>query len=140
MIDVNAVIIIVLMLIVAAVNMVSALIILILEKVSLIGILKAIGMNNLSIKNIFLIISLKILGIGIFFGNFIALGLIFVQEKFHLFHLNPEAYYIAYIPTELHFLDWILLNIGTVITCLIFMYIPTFLISKMSPSEILRWE
>ncbi|HPQ08258.1 MAG TPA: ABC transporter permease [Bacteroidia bacterium] len=140
MIDVNAVIIIVLMLIVAAVNMVSALIILILEKVSLIGILKAIGMNNLSIKNIFLFISLKILGWGILFGNFIALAFVFVQQKFHLFKLNPEAYYIDYIPTELHFLDWALLNTGTVLTCLIFMYIPTFLISKMSPSQILRWE
>jgi lipoprotein-releasing system permease protein len=106
----------------------------------LIGILKAIGMNNLSIKNIFLFVSLKILGWGILFGNFIALAFVFVQQKFHLFKLNPEAYYIDYIPTELHFLDWALLNTGTVLTCLIFMYIPTFLISKMSPSQILRWE
>lgn len=140
MIDVNAIIIIVLMLMVAAVNMVSALIILILEKVTLIGILKAIGMNHNSIKNIFLLISLKILSWGLFFGNFIAIALIIIQQHYHIFTLNPEAYYIDYIPVEWNWLDWILLNVGTIVTCLIFMFLPTFLINKMSPAQILRWE
>lgn len=140
MIDVNAVTIIVLMLIVAAVNMVSALIILILEKVNVIGILKALGMNNSNIRNIFFFISIKILLWGLISGNALSLLLIFLQNKFHLFQLNPEAYYVSYIPVEFNFSDWLLLNAGTVLNCLLFMFLPTFLISKMSPSQILRWE
>ncbi|GIV28309.1 MAG: ABC transporter permease [Bacteroidia bacterium] len=140
MIDVNGVIIIVLMLMVAAVNMVSALIILILEKVSLIGILKALGMTNWNIKNIFLIISLKILGWGLLIGNSIAIVLIILQNHFHIFKLDAEAYYVDYIPIEWNLMDWFLLNTGTILTCLLCMYIPTYLISKMQPSEILRWE
>jgi len=140
MIDVNAVVIIVLMLIVAAVNMVSALIILILEKVNLIGILKALGMNNWNIKNIFLIISLKILGWGLIVGNIIAILFIFIQQNYHIFTLNPDAYYVDYIPVEWNVIDFVILNIGTVVNCLLFMYIPTVLISKLSPSQILRWE
>lgn len=140
LIDVNAVIIIVLMLLVAAVNMVSALIILILEKVTLIGILKALGMNNLSIKNIFLFISLKILIQGLFIGNFLTLLVLILQYHFHIFTLNPDAYYMDYIPVEWNFTDWFLLNIGTTITCLISMFIPTYLISDMAPAQILRWE
>lgn len=140
MIDVNAVIIISLMLIVAATNMVSALIILILEKVQWIGILKALGMKNLSIKNIFLMISLKILGLGLFWGNALALLIIFLQRHFHVFTLNPDAYYVSYIPMEWDVKDWLLLNAGTVLTCLIVMFLPTYIISKMSPAQILRWE
>ena len=140
LIDVNAVIIIVLMLLVAAVNMVSALIILILEKVTLIGILKALGMNNLSIKNIFLFISLKILIQGLFIGNFLTLLILILQYHFHIFTLNPDAYYMDYIPVEWNFTDWFLLNVGTTITCLISMFIPTYLISHMAPAQILRWE
>ncbi len=140
MIDINAVIIIVLMLIVAAVNMVSALIILILEKVNLIGILKAMGMNNFNIKNVFLFISVKILTWGLLIGNLLAIIIVLLQKKYHLFKLNPDAYYISYIPVEWNWADWTLLNIGTILTCLIFMFIPTFLISRMSPTQILRWE
>lgn len=140
MIDVNAIVIIVLMIIVAVINMVSALIILILEKIKLIGILKAIGMTDMSIKNIFLFVSLKILGRGLIVGNGIALIVIFIQHHYHLFSLDPDIYYISYIPVKWSTMDWALLNAGTVLCCLIFMYIPTILITKMSPVEILRWE
>lgn len=140
MIDINAVIIIVLMLIVAAVNMVSALIILILEKVNTIGILKALGMDNNSIKNIFLCISVKILFWGLISGNALSILLIVLQNKYQIFILNPEAYYVDSIPVEWNLTDWILLNTGTIFTCLLFMFLPTFLISRMSPSQILRWE
>ncbi len=140
MIDVNAVIIIVLMLIVAVVNTVSALIILILEKVSLIGILKALGMRDIDIKNIFLFISLKILIKGLIFGNVIALGIIIIQNYYHLFVLNPDIYYVDYIPVKWDIYEWLLLNAGTIFCGLLFMFIPTFLITKMSPAQILRWE
>ncbi len=140
MIDVNAVIIIVLMLIVASVNMVSALIILILEKVSLIGILKALGMNNWNIKNIFLLLSLKILFKGLLYGNVLSVIIMLLQQHFHIFTLDSDAYYVNYIPVEWNFMEWLLLNIGTVLVCLVCMYVPTYLISKMLPSEILRWE
>ncbi|RME16947.1 MAG: ABC transporter permease [Bacteroidetes bacterium] len=140
MINVNAVIIIVLMMIVAAVNMVSALIILILEKVTLIGVLKALGMTDFSIKNIFLFVSLKILGTGILIGNAIALSMLYLQYKYHLFTLNAESYYVDYIPVEWNLSDWLLLNIGVILNCLFFMFLPTFIVSKMSPAQILRWE
>ncbi|MCX7728104.1 MAG: ABC transporter permease [Bacteroidia bacterium] len=140
MIDINAVIIIVLMLIVAAVNMVSALIILILEKVNVIGILKALGMNNNAIKNIFLFVSIKILFWGLLWGNVVSLLLIFLQDHYHFFSLDPNAYYVNYIPVEWNVWDWILLNAGTTFNCLLFMFLPTFIISRMYPSQILRWE
>lgn len=140
MIDINAVIIIVLMMIVAAVNMVSALIILILEKVTFIGILKALGMTDFSIKNIFLFVSIKILGWGLLIGNIIALTLLYLQSQYHFLTLNPESYYVDYIPVELTFSDWLLLNVGVVTNCLLFMFLPTFIISRMSPAQILRWE
>lgn len=140
MIDINVVVIIVLMLIVAVVNMVSALIILILEKVSLIGILKALGMNDWNIKNIFFFISLKILAKGLIFGNLIALIIIFIQRQYHIFTLDSEVYYVNYIPMDWDIKDWLLLNMGSILSCLLFMFIPTFLITKMSPAQILRWE
>lgn len=140
MIDINAVIIIVLMMIVAAVNMVSALIILILEKVTFIGILKALGMSDFSVKNIFLFVSIKILGWGLLTGNVIALTLLYLQSQYHFLSLNPESYYVDYIPVEWNFYDWLLLNAGVVTNCLFFMFLPTFIISKMSPAQILRWE
>lgn len=140
MIDVNAIVIIVLMLIVAATNMVSALIILILEKVNTIGILKALGMKNRYIKNIFLFISIRILSRGLISGNTVALLLIYLQQTYHLFKLNPDAYYLDSIPVEFNLYYWMLLNAGTILNCLLFMFLPTVIISRMSPAQILRWE
>lgn len=136
----NEVIILALMLVVAAINMITALLILILERTNMIGIMKALGANNVSIRRMFIYYSAVIIGVGLLAGNGIGIGLCLAQNHFHFIKLPQESYYLSYAPVAINW-GWIaVLNAGTIITTLILMLLPTMLISRISPIKAIRFE
>ncbi|MEZ4797483.1 MAG: FtsX-like permease family protein [Flavobacteriaceae bacterium] len=128
------------MIIVAGINMITALLVLILERTQMIGLLKAIGTNNWSIRKIFLYNASYLILLGMFWGNLIGLGLLFAQLKFGLFPLNPEVYYVTQAPVYLNLGYILALNIGTFIVCMLMLLLPSFIISKISPVKAIRFE
>lgn len=128
------------MIVVAGINMITALLVLILERTSMIGILKALGSSDWVIRRIFLLNASYLIGLGLFWGNLIGLGILLVQKYFKLFPLNPETYYVTEAPVYLS-LDYILLlNIGTFLCCLVMLVIPSVIISKISPVKAIRFD
>ncbi len=140
MIDVNAVIIITLMVLVAAINMISALLILILERTNLVGILKALGLANMNVRSIFLYVSLQLLIKGLVIGNLIGIGFCLLQGHFHFLTLNPETYYLDAVPINLSLIHILLINLGTIITCLVMMFLPTLILNKITPIKAIRFS
>jgi len=114
LLDVNTKVLLILMLIVGVINMVTALLIMILEKTNMIGMLKSFGASNWSIMKVFLYNAAYLIGIGLLLGNILGLGLGFLQQATHIFKLNQASYFLAYAPIEFHFIDVLLLNIATV--------------------------
>ncbi len=140
LLDVNTQILLVLMMIVGVINMVTALLIMILERTSMIGLLKAMGITNASVMKIFLYNALYLVGIGLLLGNILGLGLAFLQQETHLFKLDQTNYYLAYVPMEVHFLDVLLLNVTTVVVCFIVLVVPSMLVSRISPLKAIRFK
>ncbi|MFN8114722.1 MAG: FtsX-like permease family protein [Bacteroidia bacterium] len=140
MIDVNAVIIITLMVLVAAINMISALLILILERTNLVGILKALGLDNASVRKIFFHVSLQLLIKGLLFGNLIGVGFCILQSQFQFLSLNPATYYLDAVPINISIIHILLINLGTIITCLVMMFLPTLILNKITPIKAIRFS
>jgi len=138
--DMNVIIIIVLMLIVAGFNMISGLLILILERTNMIGILKALGAGNRMVRRVFLWQSGYLIVRGLFWGNLIGLGLCLIQMYFHPISLDPTSYYLDTVPIHLSFLNIILLNVGTMLITLVFLLIPSMIISRIIPEKAIRFN
>ncbi|MFF5382825.1 ABC transporter permease [Pedobacter suwonensis] len=140
LLDVNTKVLLILMLIVGVINMITALLIMILEKTNMIGMLKSFGASNWSIMKVFLYNAAYLIGIGLLLGNILGLGLGFLQQSTHIFKLNQASYFLAYAPIEFHFIDVLLLNIVTVVVCLAVLIIPSLLVSKVSPLKAIRFK
>lgn len=140
MLDMNDDIIFVLMVIVAIINMISSLLITILERTFLIGMLKAMGMINREIRKIFLINSLFLISYGLVIGNVVTFVLYFFQNKTHFFKLDPAIYYIEYVPMSIDLLTVLLLNLSIVTIALITLFIPSMLISRISPIKTIQFK
>ncbi len=140
MLDINAIIIITLMVIVASINMISALFILILERTNLVGILKALGSSSATVRHVFFHVSFNLLIRGLLIGNLIGIGFCVIQYHFHVLSLNPETYYLAFVPINLSILAVALINIGTIITCLLMMFLPTLILNKITPIKAIRFS
>ena len=138
--NVNVVVIIVLMLIVAVVNIITSLLILILEKTKFIGILKSLGTSNLSIRKVFMYNSIYLVFKGLLWGNIIALLILFIQHYFQIISLDPELYYMNSVPISFDLLSFLMLNIGTLIVCFVMMILPTIVITKISAVKAIRFE
>ena len=138
--DINVIIIIILMIVVAGFNMISGLLILILEKTNMIGILKAVGSDDKTIRKIFLYQATWLIGKGLLWGNLIGIGLAFLQLKTGLVTLNPESYYIKTVPVNLNLLHIILLNAGTMAAIIIMLLVPANLISRITPVKAIRYD
>ncbi len=138
--DMNVWIILLLMVMVAALNMVSGLLVLILERASMIGVLKAMGCNNWSIRKVFIYLSVFLTGRGLLWGNIIGITIIVLQNFFHIIHLNPSTYYVAYVPMNFSLLHLLLLNIGTITITSVILIIPSWLISRISPDKTMRFD
>lgn len=138
--DVNVQFILLLMIVVAIINMTTALMILIFERTNMIGILKALGNTNWNIRRIFLYYAAYIIGIGLILGNVIGLSFCFLQDAFGLIRLDESAYYVSVAPVEISWWTIILLNIGTLVVTLLAMIIPSYLVTKISPVKAVRYK
>ena len=138
--DKNIIAILFIMVLVCSINIISVLLVLILERTNMIGILKSVGANNTSIKVVFLMIVSYIIFLGLSFGNIIGLGLLFIQNTFNLIQLDPEIYYTSRVPVYLSFDYIFLLNLFIFLVCLFSIVIPSYLISKISPVESIKFR
>ena len=128
------------MILVGAINMITALLVLILERTKMIGILKALGSSNWSIRKVFLYNASYLIGCGLFWGNLIGIGILLHQKQFEFIKLDPSVYYVTVAPV---YLDWtyvVLLNLMTFILCVLMLLIPSFLISKIVPVKAIEFE
>ena len=138
--DVNEKVILGLMLLVGIINMVTALLILILERTNMIGTLKSLGATNWTIQRIFLFYGGIIISIGLFIGNFIGIGLSFLEQKYKFIKLSEADYYLSYAPIEFDFTTILWLNVGTFVITAIFLLLPTLLILSISPVKAIRFK
>jgi lipoprotein-releasing system permease protein len=139
LIDTNVVIVIVLMLIVSVINTVTSLLILILERIQMIGILKALGASNGQISGIFLFQAAAMTCKGLFFGNLLALSLCFLQKEYNLIELNEATYYLKYVPIHLDFIRILFLNAGFFVVSMFCLIFPSLLVSKFKPARTMRF-
>lgn len=138
--DFNVALIIGIMILVAGINMITALLVLILERTQMIGILKALGSSDWSVRKVFLYNAMYLIGVGLFWGNLIGVGLLLLQKYFKLFPLNPDTYYVTEAPIYLSWDYILILNAGTFLLCLLMLLIPSFIIAKISPVKAIRFE
>ena len=138
--DVNILVILIVMIAVSTINMVVALLVLILERTQMIGILKSLGANNWSVRKIFLYNAAYLIGRGLLWGNGIGLTLLLLQKYFGIIKLNPESYYVNEAPVDINLFYLLLLNIGTIVVCLVVLLIPSYIITKITPSKSIRFE
>ncbi len=138
--DTNVIIILILMILVAGFNMISGLLILILEKTNMIGVLKAMGSGNKLIRNIFLYQAAWLTAKGLLWGNVIGLGLALLQMKTGIISLDPSSYYLKSVPINLDPLHIILLNAGTMIAIILMLLIPSQLIARITPVKAIRYN
>lgn len=140
LLDLNVWIILGLMLSVAGVTMISGLLIIILERTAMIGILKAVGARNVTIRRTFLWFAVFTIGKGMFIGNLIGIGLIALQHYTGLVKLNPATYYVNTVPVEFNLPVWLLLNVVTLLISVFVLIAPSYLVSKINPAASMRYE
>ncbi|WP_459210586.1 ABC transporter permease [Aquimarina rhabdastrellae] len=138
--DLNIIGIIAIIIIVAGINMITALLVLILERTPMIGILKALGSSDWSIRKVFLYNAAYLIAIGLFWGNIIGIGLLFIQKYFNIIKLNPVTYHVNTAPVYINIGYIFLLNVGTLLLCLLMLVIPSYVISRISPVKAIRFE
>jgi lipoprotein-releasing system permease protein len=138
--DFNIMVILIIMVLVATINMVVALLVLILERTQMIGVLKALGANNWTLRKLFLYNAVYLIFKGLFWGNIIGISLLLIQKYFGIVQLDPENYYVLQAPV---YLDWkyiVLLNLYTLVVCGLVLLVPSYLITKISPVKALRFD
>ena len=138
--DLNIIIIISIMVIVGGVNMITAILVLILERTPMIGMLKALGASNWTIRKIFLYNAGYLIGLGLLWGNFIGISLLLIQYFFSPLKLDPSIYYVSEVPIYLHLGYIIIVNIGILITCLLMLLVPSYIVSRISPIKAIKFE
>lgn len=138
--DVNVQVILVLMLLVAGINMVSALLIMILERTATIGILKALGSTDGAIRKIFLGVAVYLIGLGMLLGNIIGLGFCLLQQKYQLIGLDAETYYMSYVPIRISLLSVAEINAGTLVVCMLMLLVPSYLVTRINPIKAIRFK
>jgi lipoprotein-releasing system permease protein len=138
--DVNVLIILVLMIMVSTITMISTLLILILERTNMIGIMKALGMRNISIRKVFLYNAAYIIGLGLLWGNLVSFTICLLQQKFGIITLPQESYYVSVVPINLNAVHIILLNAGTMLVCYLMMVIPSLVITRITPLKAIRFS
>lgn len=138
--DFNILVIIVIMVIVATINMVVALLVLILERTQMVGMLKALGATNWSVRKIFLYNAAYLIIKGLLWGNAISIGLLLIQKYFGIIKLPPENYYVTVAPVTIDIPAILIINAGTIIVCVTLLLIPSYIITKISPVKALRFD
>jgi len=137
--DNNVSFIIIIMILIASINMITALLVLILERVQMIGILKALGSNNWAIRKVFLYNASYLVLKGLFWGNIIGLTILLFQKYTGIITLDPATYYVSEVPVYINFITILILNIGTLVLCFIMLLIPSFIITKINPAKSIKF-
>lgn len=140
LLDTNVVVILILMGLVCGFTLISCVIILILQRVRMVGILKALGAGNSLIRGVFVRLGIRVTFAGLAIGNFVSLLLIWIQKSTHILPLDPASYYLSYVPVETSVADWLLLNAGVVVVAFLIMLVPTGIARRVSPVRTLRFE
>ena len=140
LLDMNVWVILILMTGVAGFTMISGLLIIILERTNMIGVLKALGADNLAIRQVFLSFSVLLIGKGMFWGNLIGLAFVGIQSAFHPFKLDPVTYYVDSVPVEFNIWWWVLLNVCTLLVSVLMLVGPSYLITRIHPAKSIRFE
>lgn len=140
LLDQNILVILVLIIAVAGLNMVSGLLILILEHTNAIGILKAIGATNGMLRKVFIIMALRIVGIGLIIGDAVGIGLCLIQQKTGVIGLDPDNYYLDTVPILLRAQDLVMLNVGTALFSLILLLGPSGMVARINPAKSIRFN
>lgn len=138
--DFNIALIIGIMILVAGINMITALLVLILERTQMIGILKALGSSDWIIRKIFLYNAGYLILLGLFWGNLIGLGLLFAQKYLKLIPLNPETYYVTEAPVYIGWQYIVGVNAGTLLLCMLMLLIPSYIITRISPVRAMKFD
>ncbi|MGY6647400.1 ABC transporter permease [Wenyingzhuangia sp. IMCC45574] len=138
--DGNIAVIIIIMIIVSGINMITALLVLILERTQVIGVLKTLGAKSWSVRKIFLYNASYIVGRGLLFGNAIGLSLIFIQYQFEFITLDPKNYYVHVAPVSITIFQVLCLNAGTLVLCFLMMLVPSIIITKISPAKSVKFS
>jgi len=138
--DFNIAVILIIMIVVSTINMVVALLVLILERTQMIGILKSLGASNWSVRKIFIYNAAHLIVKGLLWGNLIGIGLLLIQKYFGVIKLNPENYYVNVAPVDINLWYILLLNIGTVVVCLLVLLIPSYVITRISPVKAIKFS
>jgi len=138
--DMNVVVLVILMVVVAGFNMISGLLILILERTNMIGILKALGTTNVSVRKIFMYQSAYLTLVGMLWGNLFGLGICLAQKYLNLMPLDPGSYYLDTVPINLNLIHLLLLNLGTMVITFLFLLIPSMIIARISPDKSIRFN
>ena len=140
MFDFNILLILVIIIFIAGLNMITTLLVMILEKRQFIAIMKVLGSSNKKLQHIFLIQAAYIISIGLLIGNILGLGLIYLQKEFGFIRLNPETYYVRTAPVFINLKDIILLNAGVLLAILLMLLLPVLAISRISPIKVLKYD
>jgi lipoprotein-releasing system permease protein len=128
------------MILVATVNMITALLILILERTNMIGLVKALGMSNVSVRRVFLLVSLRLAGRGLLWGNIVGIGLCLLQYYFKIAKLDSQTYYVDHVAVQINWTYFLYLNIGTFVSCAIMLLLPTLILTKLTPVKTLKFD
>lgn len=140
LLDFNMMVILVLMLCVSGFTMVSGLFILILERTQTIGVLKAMGATNTKIRNVFLYFAGFIIVRGLLIGDVVSIGLLLIQQKYGLIHLDPANYYVETVPVEINLWAIVLVNVGTLVLTTLALVLPSYMVSRIQPSKAIKFE
>jgi lipoprotein-releasing system permease protein len=138
--DINGVIIVVLMILVATINMITALLILILERANMVGMVKTFGMSNTHVRRIFLHLSMRLIGRGMLWGNLAGITLCLLQYYFKLARLDGSTYYVDYVAVELNWTYFVILNLMTFVVCAAMLFLPTLILTRLTPIRTLKFD
>jgi lipoprotein-releasing system permease protein len=138
--DINVYIIIILMVLVAGINMISALLIIILERTTMIGLLKAMGARNWGIRKVFLYVASSLTLRGMLLGNIVGIALCLIQKYTGLVRLSQESYYVSVVPIHFSWSGIIMVNIGTLLVCMLMLILPSIIITRISPIKAIRFN
>ena len=140
LLDMNVAVVLALMTVVACITLISGMLIIILDKKRFIGLMKALGAPSAAIRRIFIYLAIKIAAIGLAIGNLLMLALLFIQKHTHFIPLDPDSYYIDFVPVEISWISVAVLNLGVLIVIYVALVLPSRSVAKVSPAETMRYE
>ena len=128
------------MMIVGCVTLVSGMLTIILDKKRFIGLIKALGAANAKVRQVFVYLALRVAILGMAIGNALIIGILLIQDKYHIFKLDASSYYIDFVPIEMNWMAFLILNIGVLAIIYLTLIFPSRIIANISPSETMRSE